>query len=57
MDGTSPTVEELCKRFNNGEKLYTYSVDSLGDFKPGEIEKVWITGIKSNFIKVTLDNN
>ena len=57
LDGTSPTVEELCKRFNDGEKLYTYSVDPSGDFKPGEIEKVWVTGTKSDFIKITLDNN
>lgn len=57
LDGTNPTVEELYQRFIAGEKLYSYSVDSSGDFKPGEIEKVWITGLKSDFIKITLDNN
>ena len=27
LDGTTPTVEEMCARFNSGEKLYVYSVD------------------------------
>lgn len=57
LDGTEPTVEELKRRFDFGEKLYVYSTDEKGDFKPGEVEKVWVT--KSNvtqFTKVTLDN-
>lgn len=57
LDGTSPTVEEMYKRFVDGEKLYCYSVDSKGDFVPGEVEKVWITGEASEFIEVTLDND
>lgn len=56
LDGTCPTVEELKERFDSGERLFAYSVDKNGDFKPGEIEKVWVTGNSSNFIKVTLDN-
>lgn len=56
LDGTNPTVEELEKRFNAGEKLYAYSADAKGDFKPGEIEKVWVTKRTTEFIKVTLDN-
>ena len=56
LDGTSPTVEEMLDRFNAGEKLYVYSTDSQGDFKPGEVEKVWITKTTSSFIKVVLDN-
>lgn len=57
LDGTEPTVEELRKRYDAGEKLYVYSTDKNGDFRPGEVEKVWVTksGV-SNFIKVTLDN-
>ena len=27
LDGTTPTVKEMCDRFNAGEKLYVYSVD------------------------------
>ena len=56
LDGTCPTVEELKERFDSGERLFAYSVDKNGDFKPGEIEKVWVTGNSSDFIKVTLDN-
>ena len=57
LDGTSPTIEEMYNRFNSGEKLYCYSVDSNGDFVPGEVEKVWITGEASEFIEITLDND
>ena len=41
----------------SGEKLYVYSVDSNGDFKPGEVTNVWITKTATEFIKITLDNN
>ena len=57
LDGTSPTVEEMLNRFNNGEKLYVYSTDINGDFKPGEVENVWITKYTTDFIRVTLDND
>lgn len=57
LDGTSPTVQELYQRFESGEKLYSYSVDSKGDFIPGEIEKVWVTGQSKDFIEITLDND
>ena len=56
LDGTCPTVAEMKTRFDAGEKLYVYSTDDKGDFKPGEVEKVWVTGEKTEFIKVTLDN-
>lgn len=57
LDGTTPTVEEMCDRYNNGEKLYCYSVDANGDFVPGEVEKVWITDEARRFVEVTLDND
>ena len=56
LDGTNPTVEEMCKRFEKGEKLWVFSTDENGDFKPGEVEKVWQTKTTQEFIKVTLDN-
>ena len=56
LDGTSPTVEELLERFSKGEKLYVYSTDAKGDFKPGEVENVWITKYTTELIRVTLDN-
>lgn len=56
LDGTVPTVEEMKERFDSGEKLYVYSTDEKGDFKPGEVEKVWITSQTDELIKITLDN-
>ena len=56
LDGTKPTIEELLVRFNNEEDLWVYSVDENGDFKPGHIEKVWITKQVTRGIKITLDN-
>ena len=57
LDGSIPTVEELLHRFEEGEKLYVYSTDSNGDFEPGEVEKVWVTGSSDKFIHITLDND
>ena len=56
LDGTESTVQEMCQRFEAGERLYCYSVDSQGDFIPGEVEKVWVTGQTTELIEVTLDN-
>lgn len=57
LDGTNPTVAEMAERFNKGEKLYVFSTDEKGDFKPGEVEKVWVTKNTNEFIKITLDND
>lgn len=57
LDGTSSTISELKQRFDSGEKLFVYSTDEKGDFKPGEVEKVWITGKSKELIKITLDND
>lgn len=57
LDGTSPTVEEMKERFESGEKLFVFSTDEKGDFKPGEVENVWITKTTNEFIKITLDND
>lgn len=56
LDGTNPTVAEMKERFDEGEKLYVYSTDGKGDFKPGEVEKVWVAKTARDFVKVTLDN-
>lgn len=56
LDGTTPTIKEMCDRFNKGEELWVYSVDSKGDFKPGKVDKVWLTKNTTDFVKVTLDN-
>lgn len=56
LDGRTVTVEEMCRLYESGEDLYVYSTDKNGDFKPGHVEKVWVTKKTSEFIKVTLDN-
>lgn len=56
LDGTNPTVAEMKERFDKGEKLYVYSADEKGDFKPGEVEKVWVAKTARDFVKVTLDD-
>lgn len=56
LDGTNPTVAEMKERFDKGEKLYVYSADGKGDFKPGEVEKVWVAKTARDFVKVTLDD-
>ena len=57
LNGETVTVEDMCARFDSGEKLWVYSVDSNGDFVPGEVERVWETKRATRFIRVTLDND
>ena len=56
LNGETVSIEELHKKFNNGESLWVYSTDEQGDFKPGKVSDVWITTYTNEFIKVTLDN-
>lgn len=56
LDGTISTIKEVYERFNSGEKLYVYSTDENGDFKPGCVNDVWISGYSHEMVKVTLDN-
>lgn len=56
LDGKTQTLIELKKRFDNGESLWAYSVDSKGDFVPGKITDVFETGEVTNLCKITLDN-
>ena len=56
LDGKTQTLMELKKRFDNGEPLWAYSVDSKGDFVPGKITDVFETGEVTNLCKITLDN-
>lgn len=56
LDGTTPTVKEMKERFDKGEKLYVFSVDEKGDFKPGKVNEVWISNYSNDMIRVTLDN-
>lgn len=40
LDGTTRTIEQMKLDFDSGEKLWVYSVDENGDFKPGEVENI-----------------
>lgn len=56
LSGESISVEEMVDRFNHGEKMYVYSTDEKGDFKPGEVSNVFVSGHVNDMIRVTLDN-
>ena len=56
LDGSCPTVRDMMNRFNSGENLWVYSVDSDGNFKPGKVNKVFISGKASKLLRITLDN-
>lgn len=56
LDGTTATVEEMKERIDKGETLYIYSVNEKGDFTPGKVRDVWVTGEATEFVKITLDN-
>ena len=57
LDGTTRTIEQMKLDFDSGEKLWVYSVDENSDFKPGEVENIWISGEATEFIKIILDND
>ena len=57
LDGTIITVEELEKKVKaSPTPVYVYSVDENGDFKPGKIKDVWVSGSANEMLKITLDN-
>lgn len=56
LNGEVHTIKDICSKFNNGEELWAYSVDANGDFKPGKITDVWVSGMTDTLVKVTLDN-
>lgn len=57
LSGEVITVKELEKKFKESKvPLYVYSTDENGDFKPGKINDVWVSGLVDELIKVTLDN-
>lgn len=56
INGKVIPVSEMKDMFDNGEQLYVYSVDENGEFVPGKVLSVWISGSSKDFIKITLDN-
>lgn len=57
LSGEVCNMKELLHKFIRGENLWVYSVDENGDFKPGKITDVWVSGYTKEFIKITLDND
>lgn len=56
LNGDVVKVKDLKTKFDNKEELWVYSTDNQGDFKPGKVKDVWITGQTNKMIKITLDN-
>lgn len=56
LDGSVKSIKDLKSDFDSGKKLWVYSTDEKGDFRPGEVEDIWISGTTDKYIKVTLDN-
>lgn len=56
LNGQVVTVKQLKELFDKQEELWIYSTDEQGDFRPGKVNNVWISGYVNDMIKVTLDN-
>lgn len=57
LDGNSYTIKEMYEKFLSGDDLWVYSSDEQGDFKPGHVSNIWISGKSSDMIEITLDND
>lgn len=56
LNGEIYSIKDIKSKFDNNEELWVYSVDENGDFKPGKVTDVWISGYTNQMIKITLDN-
>lgn len=56
LNGEVLPIKDILTKFNNNEELWVYSTDENGDFKPGKVTDVWVSGQTKELIKVTLDN-
>lgn len=56
LDGRTVSVKDLAEEFKTNKDLWVYSTDEHGNFKPGKINDVAITGATTEFVRVTLDN-
>jgi hypothetical protein len=49
-------IKELFNKYENGEDIWVYSTNDKGDFKPGHVTDVWVSGFVTDLVEVTLDN-
>ena len=56
LNGNVVTVKQLKYMYENGEELWLYSTDKNGDFRPGKVSNVWVSGQSNRMLKITLDN-
>lgn len=56
LNGQVVNCKQLLDKFESGEELWVYSVDNKGDFHPGKVTDVFISGYQTEMVKVTLDS-
>lgn len=56
LNGKTVTIKEMEQMYKNNQEMWVYSVDDNGDFKPGKVNKVWMTRKVNELIEVELDN-
>ena len=57
LNGETYTIKEIYEQFKENKELWVYSTDENGDFKPGKVTDVWISGYQKEMVKVILDND
>jgi hypothetical protein len=58
LNGTEDEIQNISKRVNEGEEVWTYSVqDNTKQIKPGKIVWCGLTRENSSMVRVTLDDN
>ena len=51
------SVKDLKSDFDQGKKIRVYSTDKHGNFKPGVVNNIWVSGHVKKMVEVTLDND
>lgn len=56
LNGEVVTISDMLQMYEDNKELWVYSTDEQGDFKPGKVTDVWVSGYATELIKVELDN-
>ena len=56
LNGERITVEEMYRRYGNGEKFFVYSSTTNGELKHGEVTDVFVSKHVNDMVRITLDN-